>query len=99
MGWGIDFTSDIYLSSQNYDNNIYQVQDKIEELQVTIYNVNTKINMFAASSVKEVVPTEWVDEPIRWVNREVDELIDELHESIIQKYQLELYLEYLKEKQ
>ena len=99
MGWGVEYQIDMYLSKQDYGENIFQVEDKIEELEEYINNTKTKINMFAASSISEVIPDDWKEEPIRWINKEIDELIDYLHECIIHRYQLELYKEYLQEKQ
>ena len=33
MSWGIDFTADIFLSRQDYGENIYRVQDEINDLK------------------------------------------------------------------
>ena len=33
MGWGIDFTADIYLSRQNYNESIHEVQEEIDRLE------------------------------------------------------------------
>ncbi len=100
MAWGIDFLSNIYLSRQDYQENPYQVEDRIDELEEEINNINTKINMFAVAKPKDIVPNDWAEDGdiILWINKEVDELIEQLHDSIVHKYQLTLYLEYLNER-
>ena len=49
MGWGIDFNADIFLSKQEYGNNMEQVKDAIEDDSNTINTINNKINMFASA--------------------------------------------------
>lgn len=98
MGWGVSYEREMYLHKQDYNDNPLQVQDKIDELEIEINNTKTKINMFASASPKDLLPKDWIEEPIRWINNEVDELIDYLHECIVHKHQLGLYLEYLNDK-
>lgn len=99
MSCEIDFKSNIYLSGQDLKDNIFLVECKISDLDIYINNIRTKINMFASSNSRDIIPDTWDEEPIRWINKEVDELIDDLHENIVLKYQLNLYKEYLEYKQ
>ena len=97
MSWGLEFKTNIYLSRQDYGENIAQVQDKIDEIEKYIQNIQNQINMFASANPKDITPKDWEEESIRWINNEIDGLIDQLHEYIVQQYQLELYKEYLEE--
>lgn len=97
MVWGIEFKSDIYLSREDYDENIELVQDEINNLEKSIQYIQKQINMFASSNPKDIIPKDWKEEPIRWINNEIDELIEQLCEHNIHQYKLNLYKDYLKE--
>ena len=97
MGWGIDFKIDIFLSKQDYGENIYQVKDAIYEIERQNEDIKTKLNMFASANPRDIIPTEWSEEPIRWLNNNVDELLSDLNENAINRHKLELYLQYLEE--
>ena len=97
MGWGIDFKADIYLSHQDYHNNIHQVQDEIDSLNRDLEIAKQQIMMFCIGTPKDLVVEE-TGSLVFTINNDVNELLNEIKESEIKIYQLELYKEYLTDK-
>ena len=99
MSWGIDFNADIFLSHQDYSENIYQVEDKINSNTEAIQDCITKLSMIASSTdLKGIVPKDYQDEPIDWIQVEVKQQVEMLKEYFVENKLLELYKEYLIEK-
>jgi len=98
MSWGIDFKADVYLARQDYGENQFQVQDKIDELKKDLTDIEAKLKMFASANPKDIVPDDWKEEKIRWISKEVDELMENYREcsSLVDK--LYLYHDYLNSK-
>lgn len=96
MGWGTDFTINVYLNRQVYKT-INDVEDKIKEEEEYIQTIKERLKMFASSNISDIVPNDWKDQPIDWLNTQIDDLLDEYNETKINLIQLGLYLEYLKE--
>jgi hypothetical protein len=96
MGWGTDFTTDIFLSRENY-RSIYDLEDKIKEDEKDLENIRSKILMFASSNPKDIIPEDWKEEPINFIHREVNNLLDELYELDMFLNRRYLYLQYLKD--
>ena len=96
MGFGTDFEINIFLNKQKYRTK-EKVKEKIKGLEDYMYSVKCKLKMFASSNLSETVPKDWNDEPINWLNKEVEELLEELYEDSIEVYKLNLYIEYLDE--
>lgn len=96
MGHGTSFTIDIFLRSQHFRDKS-DVEDKIEETKDYIGKLKEQINMFASSNPRDVIPTDWKDEPIRWIQNQVNELLESLEEQLFELHRLDLYLEYLNE--
>ena len=94
MGWGINFTTDIYLSKVSYPTKM-SVEDKIKEYDESIDDCESQIKMYASSTPKDIIPKEWNEEPICWINERLLELFDVYYENTINRYKLSLYLEYL----
>lgn len=96
MGWGTDFKIDIYLNRQIYKNR-EEVEYKIEEEKEYIQSIKDRLKMFASSNIADIIPNDWKDQPIDWLNTQIDDLLDEYNNTKFNLIQLELYLEYLKE--
>ena len=96
MGWGIEFNADIYLSRQVF-NSKTEVEEKIEEIVQYINNSKSMLMMFASSTPKDIIPEEWEENPLDWINNQINEILDTLQEDMIKTYNLRLYLEYLEE--
>ena len=96
MGWGINFLADIFLSRQDYQGNIHQVQDEIDESSGDIENTKQHILMYCSCTPKDISTTD--EESILFsINNDVNDLLSSLKADIIKLYQLELYKEYLEE--
>ena len=96
MGWGTEFTTDIFLNKKNYIS-LFEVQEQIDENNRGIESYKKKIMMFASSNMRDIVDLEWKDEPINWLYNQINELQDTIDELTIETYMLELYVEYINE--
>jgi len=98
MGWGIKFNADIYLSKQTYENKI-DVEKKINELEQELVELECKLKMFASANLKDILPKYWNDDPILWLNNQIDDIFEQIYENHLNLIQIEQYLEYLNNKQ
>ena len=96
MGWGTDFTADIYLNRLIF-NSIYELEDTIQNCKDEIEEHNRTLLMYASSNPKDIVPEEWEDQSMDFIRREVGEVLRELESEIRQLKDLEYYSQYLKE--
>ena len=94
MGWGIDFKADVYLSRQSYRSK-QEVADRMEELDKEINDHEVKLKMIGIANPNDIVPTE--EDKVFWVNREISDVLEEYRASVIDRYNLYLYLDYLNE--
>jgi hypothetical protein len=98
MGWGVNFNADIYLSHQSYSSK-YEVEEKIKNISETITEYETKLKMFAIATPRDIVSIENSENILEFINEEIVALIELYEESVIQRYQLMLFLEYLEDKE
>lgn len=96
MGWGTDFTANIFLNKVSY-NTKDDVQDAIEDLQLEIVVYEQQIMMFASSTPKDIIPEDWKDNSIGFLFREINTLLREYNENLNNLFRLRLYLEHLNE--
>jgi hypothetical protein len=96
MTWGTRFNTEIYLLREKYSSKS-DVDETIGELSNKINNIISKIKMFASASPSEIVPEDCNDEPINWINNEINELLIQYDELSLRHNNLLLYSEYLKE--
>ena len=96
MGWGIDFKADVYLSRQSYRSK-GDVLDRIEELSSEINDIETRINMFAAATPRDVIMEKDVDNAVGWLSFELKCLFESYQEALSNKVLLGLYIAYLTE--
>jgi hypothetical protein len=92
--WGIDFKADIFLSRQEYSTK-YAVESRIKELDELIFECEAALKMYASATPKDIVPPDFLEEPIDWINRQIDEQFQMYQEYLRDRHNLELYLEYL----
>ena len=97
MVWGTFFKSDISLHRENFTSKL-GVEDDIDELNIDIKDIESRIKMYTTVSLKEIIPEDWGEEPINWISIRINELLKSYTESIIKRYKLELYLEYINER-
>lgn len=96
MGWGTSFKADIYLSRQIFSSKL-DLEFKIEENKKWISNNISKLKMFAAANPRDIVDPEWKEEPINWLNNQINDIIESIEESSFENYRLEMYLDYINE--
>lgn len=96
--WGIDFKTDIFLKKQDYQENTYQVIDEIAEHEEDIANYEKSILIHCAANLKDIVPEEWKDDSIIWLNNTITEILNEIKTLSKELLKLEYYKIYLEEK-
>jgi len=96
MAWGTRFKAEIYLLKEKYSS-ISEVAEAIREIDIHLDDIQSKIKMFTAASLSDVIPENWNEQPIDWLNNEINTLFQTYDEITIQYFKLSLYLEYLKE--
>lgn len=96
MSWGIDFKADIYLSRQDYPTK-HSVEDRIKELDDLIHECEAKLKMYASATPKDIISSDDSEDPIYWISSRIDEELEMYREYLINRYNLDLYLEYLTE--
>jgi len=94
MSWGTDFKTDIFLSHQSFISK-YDVELKIKELDELISKLESNMKMFASANPKDIIPNDWNDEPINWLSNEIEDIFELYRESIVNRYNSNLYLDYL----
>ena len=94
MAWGTEFKADIYLNRMSF-NSILEINSKLKENDLWIKSNKDKIKMLCSSNVRDVVPEEWKDEPVEWLNIQCNDYINQIIEYEKENQLLELYKEYL----
>jgi len=92
MGWGTDFTADLYLNRQIY-NSMGQLDDAILEAEETINKIKQRLFMFASANPKDIISSEWDGESINYIHYEFNLLLDELLSETRELQLLMLYRE------
>lgn len=77
MGWGTDFRAEIFLNRINITNE-YELDEKIDELNYSIEESKKELAMYAASNIKDIVPEEWKEEPVRFIRTMINDIVDEI---------------------
>lgn len=99
MGWGIDFTADIYLSRQVY-HSIYEVEEKIEELKECNQDIKERMLMMLLGGVNSVNLNDCEGYPCDGVDilhNKFCELLNLYNENNGQIHDLTYYKTYLEE--
>jgi hypothetical protein len=96
MAWGIDFKTTLTLTRQEYSS-IDEVEMQIKEYDKEISNIEVKLKMLISSTPKDIIPDDWKEEPINWLNQYIDEEFTCYQETLIERFKLYEYREYLKE--
>lgn len=92
MGWGTDFTAEIYLSRKIFSNQ-YELDEAIKSFEDEISNIKSRLLMYASANIKEITPTDMEEEPINFVYYKVTDEMKSLEENIIELHLLNLYKE------
>jgi hypothetical protein len=92
MGWGTDFKAEIYLNRRVFGSK-YELEEAIKESDSLIESFKKELYMYASSNVRDIVPSEWGEESISYIKREIGVLLESLEEETILAYKLSLLLE------
>jgi hypothetical protein len=99
MGWGTDFSVNVFLNKLIVENK-YQAEDMIAELDEYIEDYKRKLAMYAASNPNDLVrDTEWKDQPVDWLNMQINEIWEDLLDAHQRKIYLDLYIEHLEQEE
>lgn len=102
MGYGIDFTADIFLSRQDYGENIYSVQDEIDDLKKQSQQIREKLLMMIMGGVKSVNTKDCEDnecDAVDVLHIKFNDLMEWYDECNTKMLDLYYYKEYLENKQ
>lgn len=102
MSYGVEFTADIFLSHQDYGENIYRVQDEINDLKKYIQDLKERMLMLVAGG-KDMVNTKDCGDnecdAVDVLHNKFTDMLNLYNEYQTQLYDLYLYKEYLENKQ
>lgn len=96
MAWGIDFKADIFLNRETYSN-ISELKDAIYDSEKELQEIRDRIYMLTSSRPKDIVPEEWKDDVLTYLQTEVNRLFEEYDSMSEILLKRKLYLEYLKD--
>lgn len=102
MSWGIDFTADIFLSRQNYDENVYRVQSEIDDIRENMQSTKECMLMMVMGGANSVNTKDCENnecDPVDVLHSRFCELLDYYNEQQSHLYDLLLYKEYLEKEQ
>lgn len=94
MGWGTDFTTNVYLSHRTFSSK-YELEDKIEDNKRSIEDAKKRIQMFVAASPKDIIDPEWKEQPIDWLVNSTEGWFEVIEDAVKENVRLCLYLEYI----
>ncbi|MDA3856282.1 MAG: hypothetical protein PF569_08545 [Candidatus Woesearchaeota archaeon] len=94
MSWGIDFTTDIFLSRIQINSKEHLV-DIIEEKEEDLKSIEALLKMYTSSNPKDIIPEDWKEESIMFLNLKLEELFSDQRELIETLKDLYYYKEYL----
>ena len=96
MGWGTDFTTNVYLSKQSFSSK-YELENTIEENRRSIEDAKKRIQMFVAASPRDIIDPEWKEQPIDWLINSTEGWFEILEDAIRDNVRLMLYQDYINE--
>lgn len=96
MSWGIDFKADVFLKRMSI-NNIEHLKDIIQEEEDNLKDYKEQIMMFVSSTPSDVIPDEWNDAPIKFLQLELNSIFEQYKETIMLLKDLYYYKEYLED--
>jgi len=96
MGWGTEFTTEVFLNRLTFRTK-KEVEEKIEENLVSIEDAKKRLQMFIASTPQDIIDPEWKVQPIDWLVNNTDVWFEIIQDTTKENVLLALYLEYLEE--
>lgn len=102
MSFGVDFTADIFLSRQDYGENIYRVQDEIDHIKKQCQDLKEQMLMLVAGGKSMVNTKDSGDnecDAVDVLHNKFTDMLNLYDEYKSNLYDLYLYKEYLEDKQ
>ena len=94
MAWGTDFKANVYLSRITFTS-IYQVEDKIKELEDEINTAREILSMLAIASPNTIIEQD--EDPIYSIKNRVEDQVNIIIEAQYTLVLVSLYYDELKE--
>lgn len=94
MAWGTDFKANVYLSRITFTS-IYQVEDKIKELEDEINTAREILSMLAIASPNTIIEQD--EDPIYSIKNRVEDQVNIIIEAQYTLVLVNLYYDELKE--
>lgn len=92
MGYGTDFTCEIFLNRMVFQNKS-QIENAIDECKTNIETDTQQLMMLVSATPRYIVPDEWNEEPVRWLANQATELINAIADNMLTLSDLNRYLE------
>lgn len=96
MGWGTEFTPDIYLSRYVFKST-WELDEKIKELSDGIQMYKDRLKQYISANPKDIIPNDWKEEPIEWLDMKASEIFDGMDELQNDLFRLEMFKRHLEE--
>ena len=97
MSVGVDFTTSVFLRGITTVNK-YEVEQKIEENLKIIEDSKKRLLMFVSATPKDIIDTEWKEQPIDWLVNSTNYLFESIEDAIRENVLLNLYINFLEDK-
>lgn len=96
MGWGTTFKPTIYISRYAFKN-ISDLDDSIDEIEDDINNNKAIIKGYVHSTPKDIIPEEFKEETVEWLNNKIDSLFNDLIDLYNLLHKLKLFRYHLED--
>jgi hypothetical protein len=89
MGWGTDFTAEIFLNREVFSSNS-DLEYKIEELKQFIENHKKEISMYVSANPKDIIPDDWKEDGLNFLIFKLKEIFENYEADLIMLAKLEM---------
>ena len=92
MSSGTDFTANIFLNRMVFSSK-YELESRIKDAEDTITNMEKQLAMYAVANPRDLIPSDWNDSPVEWVQSRIEEIMDNYQQEFRNLVNLNHYLE------
>lgn len=96
MGWGTEFTTEVFLNRMAFKTK-NEVEQKIQENLDSIEDAKKRLQMFIASTPSDIIDPEWKEQPIDWLVNNTDVWFEIIKDATRDNVLLNLYLTYIED--
>jgi len=90
MGWTTTFKPQIYLNGVIFNS--------LDDIDTQIYNIENKlsynkrlIHQYTSASLKDIVPPDHIDDPIYWLDKNINNILSEIEDDYYTLFKLNLF--------